>query len=227
MIGVLHSFKATSGCITIVITVERCLCVMNPFNVSFIIQTKTAALLVIFIFFFFQLCYLITPFSFQAVVLKVDGRVFWTLVPTALYQDNKIYVCFIFLGTVVPVISFIVILISTVCTVVKLRAAVLWRETTAYKKNRNDSQQVALTTILLLVACVYVITMFPTIVRQLMFTFYPGCSSNQYCYDVFMAFSAIVFSVASVNNSFYFFIYYSRSSKFRLALDTLIFRCKS
>lgn len=56
--GVLYAFRTTSHCITMVIAVERCVCVVYPLHSSGLLRTRTMGALVLMCFIVFHGCYL-------------------------------------------------------------------------------------------------------------------------------------------------------------------------
>ena len=66
------------------------------------------------------------------------------------------------LSVTIPTTSLVVVIISTVITVVQLRASLAWRRETA-TTSVNDTRELALTKMLVAICCVYVVCTTPTV----------------------------------------------------------------
>ncbi|XP_025100080.1 uncharacterized protein LOC112567600 [Pomacea canaliculata] len=168
--GVNHGFRSASGCITMVIAVERCLCVVFPLKATSLISSRNMAVIMIFIVCFTQIGFFTTPARF--VVNRVNnGSSKFVLVASALYTENQAFFNIlesIVMMCVLPLTTFLVTCVSTVLTVVKLRAAMTWREQVIRSKDKGQSHQhTALTKMLVVVSCVYILTTIPWIVVYL------------------------------------------------------------
>ncbi|XP_025097938.1 uncharacterized protein LOC112566160 [Pomacea canaliculata] len=150
--------------------------------------------------------------------VETGGAVQWRYEPTQLYLDNKEFfeaVEMSVLTVSLPMTTFLVVSVSSVITVIKLTAALKWREKTSSTSGEKAGHQTALTKMLLLVSFIYICTMIPSvslnITRLLVLEFSPH---GRYYY-LFIATQIIanIFPVAhSASN---FFVYYKRSSRFR------------
>lgn len=222
--GVLYGLRSTSGCINMVIAIERCVCVRFPLHVASLMRTRTMAAMMLLSFLLFQACYLVIPFSYQPLKTGTTGKGQWSFVPTTfLFQNISALHTFIYtvLGTGVSSVTLLIICVTTGVTIMTLRAAMAWRSQTSSMSNESDRQQRALTTMLLMTSCVYVITVTPFVVRQCVFGFLTSCLASGVCKDLFVAATAIVYTISLISSCIHIFIYYHRSSKFRAVLISL------
>ena len=139
---------------------------------------------------------------------------------------------FIFVSPFLPFTTFIVVSMATAVTVVRLRLASAWRASTSHaggsgeegggRVNRLIQQQAAVTKVLVLISCLYILCSAPAVaVAATRFVvpgerFYPwGRYSN-----MFFAVQDASYTLAAVNSSLNFFIYVWRSSRYRRTLST-------
>lgn len=221
----LYGYRSTSGFIGVVIAVERCVCVLFPLRASTLMQTHTLGIMLLSFFFIFQGSHLLYQFMFEPVAIHTKDGVLWTFTDTQFYRDNKVLVeiiTFTVLGTIIPVTNFVIVSSATAVTVWRLRAAAEWRRMTSSSSSDSHNQQMALTAMLVIVSCVYVTTMAPFVIRQMLFLFVVSCLSDGQCVESYTAFTAVVYGILHVNNSINIFIYYNRSSKFRLVFQRMM-----
>lgn len=224
--GALYGFRTLSHCITMVIALERCVCVVYPLQAANLLQARSMGYLILSGFLLFHGCYLLLPFSYHVVKIVVNEKVEWKFFPTPFFENNRLIVytlIYTVLGTVLPIVALLTVCLTTFITVVKLRAAMLWRQRTSLMINESHSQQVALTKMLVIVSCAYILTVAPLVAWQTSFWFVGRCLSTGTCYNLFMALSAVVFTISYLNSCFNIVIYYSRSSRFRVVLVSLFY----
>ncbi|PVD35080.1 hypothetical protein C0Q70_06361 [Pomacea canaliculata] len=133
-LGVGWGLKTASGCISMVVAGERCVCVALPLRADSLMKTRTMAAILVVIVVVTQVAYVIQPLAY--IIVRVtdesagDG-VRWNIVTSDLFSRHQVLVNFllvILLPCIVPLITFVVMVISTAITVDKLRTAMEWRE---------------------------------------------------------------------------------------------------
>lgn len=229
LVGVTYGLRSASGCITMVISIERCMCVMFPLRAATLVRSRTMGILLCLLIFLFQLAYLMNPFSFYIVSIQTTNGPQITLVPSQFYVQNLDFIRIFYntiLGIIVPVVTFVVVTIATEITILKLRSAVKWRVMTCSASSDNHTRQMALTKMLLLVSCLYIIIMVPFVGNILTRLFVEEYSFYGRYSFAFRTASAIVLIFPRINSAFAFFIYYCRSSKFRAVLSAFSFSGK-
>ncbi|XP_025097632.1 uncharacterized protein LOC112565946 [Pomacea canaliculata] len=223
-----QELRLLSGCISLVIGVERCVCVLLPLRAVSLISSRTMGLLLCSVYVITQLGFVTSLMSFQVIAVldsKTSKVLYWTTAPTdALKNYRSLFniIQRVLLETVLPVSIFVVLSITTGITVARLKAAMLWREQTSSKgSDDNRGQQVALTRMLVLVSVVYIITALPYIAYTLVAVFVPEFNfGGKYQNSLFLV--ALISTVCSmINGSFNVFIYYRQSSRYRAVLQTL------
>lgn len=228
LLGVAYGLRTASGCITMVISIERCVCVVFPLQAATLVRTRTMGILVCLLVLLFQLAYLINPFTLVVSIQKSPSLKI-TLAPSQFYVQNLDFIRVFyntFLGIIVPVATFVVVTVATTTTILKLRAAIKWREKTCSASSDNRSRQMALTKMLVLVSCLYIITMVPFVGNTLTRLFVAEYSFYGRYSSAFRSANAIVHVFPRINSAVDFFIYYCRSSKFRTVIITFLFPVK-
>ena len=225
-LGVGWGFKAASGCISAVIAVERCVCVVRPFAVNSLMRTSTMGWLLAAIAVSTQVVGVFQPLAYtgERTEDKESGEVRWNIVTTELYGDNQVLFDFILVGFLrfgLPLVSFIVVSVATAITVVQLKVAARWRGDHSMTSHTGSRQQDALTVVLVLLSCIYIACAAPLVavalVRVLVIDFSPEGRYSNICIASHVL--GTVFS--AVNSSVNFFVYYRMSSSYRKALHSL------
>ncbi|XP_025089797.1 uncharacterized protein LOC112561487 [Pomacea canaliculata] len=127
--GVYLGFRSASGCITMVIAVERCTCVVLPLKAASLISSRSMAVIMVCIICLNQVAFFTSPA--KLIVVKVNNSSSKLAVAkSAFYINNGKLIEIlenIIMMSVVPLTTFLVTCLSTGLTVVKLRAAMTWR----------------------------------------------------------------------------------------------------
>lgn len=228
LMSVNRGLALTSGCITMAVSVDTCVCVVLPHRAASLMRTKTMCSLIIMCFLFLQCCYLISPFSFNfSKIIKEDSMKF-VLVSTNFFKENKLLLSLfinIILETVVPCVIVTVILVTTTVTVKSLRSGIRFRENVSNASSNARVRQVALIKMLTIVACVYTAVLLPRTVFQLYIGISLPLLDDKSDFEQFTTISVILFVFSQIKGCFNFFIYYYRSSRFKRELCSM-FRCK-
>ena len=225
--GVRAAFMSISSCTTVVIAVERCLCVLFPLKAQTLMSTRTMAILLLTITLLLQLGFTIFPLRMTVIrtVNAQTGRWVWILVPGR--GPNQDLLAFLFkmffdltLLVVLPLVAESVVVICTVITVVKLKLALTWRLATSTSSNSGaQTQQTALTKMLVVVCCIYVICSTPGCIMTLTRRIDPQYSAGGRYANIFAVTHRLGSTVFSAtNSSVNFFVFYARSSRFRQEL---------
>ncbi|XP_076449914.1 uncharacterized protein LOC143286153 [Babylonia areolata] len=166
-----------SGFISTLIACERCLCISHPFKAKRILRTKTTAVILIVsvviilgIHYVIALKYRIGCEYIPS--LKVSLTVFY---PSEFYQENAKFVDILNVttfGLVLPPLFVLTTVIATVITVVKLKGAAQWRQSTATVP--VESKEIALTKMLIAVSILFIVCSIPNLVVKIVPLFVDG-----------------------------------------------------
>lgn len=223
--GVMYAFKGTSSCFNVVISLERCVCVILPLRATTCMKTLTMGIVLTFIAFIVHLGYVAIPLKYDLISRPAGNTVLWQLAPSKIWLKNQLFIDTIldkFLGIGLPITSFITVSMATSITVIKLRMAAMWRENTSSSSAANQSRQLALTRMLITVSCAYIVSMVPFVMIFLTRLFVEDFSLNERNANLYLLCSMIVNLFPLAHGSVNLFIYLWRSSRYRRELQTLL-----
>lgn len=215
--GVICAFKATSACFNMVITVERCLCVMLPLRATSLIRTSTMALIMASTSIIVQLGYLPLALKYQVRKVELNGITQWQLVlsETGLKYKNLIdKIVLSGMSTIIPLVTIAVATIATFIILVRLRTVMKWRKTISSTYSDNEQQQTALAQMFVGVSIKFIIVTIPftaTILTHLSVPDFATAYSTAY---LSLTCTVITSLFSAIDCSLNFCIYYTRSSHF-------------
>ncbi|XP_025097648.1 uncharacterized protein LOC112565963 [Pomacea canaliculata] len=226
--GANFGFRETSACISVLIAVERCVCVVFPLRANNLMSTRTMGILLVAIVIGMQLAFVTTPIKRYVLPTydNITGETRWRMVPSAAWQNSEGLLRYdviedTIMMVIFPLATFILVSGATAITVVKLRAAMSWREKTSSTSSDAQVQQVALTKMLVLVSCIFIASKVPWIALTVARIFYPDFSPSGRQSNVFRVAELIAFYFPYVHSAVNFFIYISRSSRYKSELRAI------
>nr|KAG5700388.1 hypothetical protein BaRGS_029640 [Batillaria attramentaria] len=226
---IVYGMRAASGCITLLVAVERCVCVVFPLRASSFMKTRTTGMLLAALVVIFNLAFSILCFR-NKVVRKIDsstGRSRYVIVVADFFVTHQVIYDVLYniiLTAIVPIVTVVVVGIATAITVLKLRSAIAWRASTSSGgKGDNASQrhQMALTKMLVIVSCFFMACAAPLTLLSVMQLAVPDYSAHGRYSSVFFISHYICLCMVVVNSAVNFFVYYFQSSRFRRELHVL------
>ncbi|KAL8621825.1 hypothetical protein ACOMHN_016311 [Nucella lapillus] len=226
ILGVFWGFSTTSNLLTLLVSVERCVCVVSPFRAKQLLKTKVMVILIVLIYFFVLSSSLIFNVKF-AVGIKQDedtNATMYAAVLSTFYLQNKVFVDVVYnyiLAIALPFASLVVVVISTITTVIFLKRALSWKQKSANLTDTVDKKETAVTKMLLLVCYAYVIFVTPSVVNAFVVQFVDGWIPTGRYSNTFYVYVSLMHLLTALNSSLNFFIYYLRGSKFRSTLRQL------
>ena len=228
--GIILGFLATSSCVTMVIAIERCLCVLFPLHAQTLISTRIMAIILLTTTVLLHLGFAIFPLrmTVKGIVNSQTGQSLWIMVryqgPNQVLLGAFFVVIFDFiLLFAMNIITVSVTIICTAITVAKLKLAIAWRfNTGSAASSEAQTQQTALTKMLVVMCCVHVVCSTPGFVMALVRRIQPEYGAADRYANIFALTHAMGYRLFSAtNSSVNFFVYYSRSSRFRKELRGL------
>ena len=229
--GLYRGFLFSSGCLTMIISVERCLCVFLPMKAVTLMKTRTMAALIAATILTLQSLCLLYPLKLEVVEYRnargTNNTAIFVIQFTQLYADNPALHILenVILMTVIPFFTFAVVVVATALTVIQLRRATVWRSSASVSTSANAAgitrKERGLVTMLVTVNCVFIITASPNIAlgltRSLVYDFW---LTRRYA-NIYMAAHGWLLGLGVLNSSINFFVYVVRSSRFRQELRGL------
>ncbi|XP_076448625.1 uncharacterized protein LOC143285252 [Babylonia areolata] len=225
--GVIWGFSTVSVLLTLLVSVERCLCVVSPLKTKQLLKTKVMVILIVLIYFLILSSSLIFN-SKYVVETKEDAETNSTVYVAVLsdfYLNNQLVVNIVFYNILIitiPCCSFIIVVICTTATVIFLKRALSWKRTSAnMAAEKVDKRETVLTKMLVLICYAFVFFMTPTVLNAFLVQFFPGWGPLGHLFNTFYVYVAMMHLFSAINSSLNFFIYYFCASKYRSTLREL------
>ncbi|KAL8568173.1 hypothetical protein ACOMHN_027696 [Nucella lapillus] len=225
--GIYHGFLYSSGCLTALIALERCVCVVLPLKAASLLRTRTMAALIAGIVGLIQLAAVVYPLHLEIGSRRdpETGKTILFLTSSEFYVRNKLLYSVVedtLLMVVVPVITFITVVISTIVTVLELNLRLRWRQLSSSSEGSATRQQVKLVKMLVVVSCIYIVTAAPNVALGLTHSLVPDFRLNRRYANIFLASHLMYMILAMANSSINFFVYVTMSSRFRAHLVAML-----
>ncbi|KAL8618737.1 hypothetical protein ACOMHN_015147 [Nucella lapillus] len=228
--GLYRGFLISSGCLTALIALERCVCVVLPLKAASLLRTRTMAALIAGIVGLIQLAAVLYPLQLDFVT-QTDPQTGETrLFPssTQFYARHKLLYTIVedtILMAVIPFGTFIVVVISTIVTVLELNLRSRWRQLSSSSDGAATRQQVKLVKMLVVVSCIYIVASAPNVALGLARSLVPEFRPSRRYANIFLSTHLSNDILAMTNSSVNFFVYVTMSTRFRGHLFAIL-RCQ-
>ena len=143
------------------------------------------------------------------------------------YRDNKIAMDILFrlvYSTVLTMLFFVTIAVTTTITAVKLRRVVQWRQRSTSTAS-VCVKEIALTKTLVVTSVLFIVCLAPTIMVQIASFVEPEFYFTGRYYNLAFAVMNVMLFFRGSNSSFNFFIYYNISTRYRQTLRDIFKLC--
>ena len=226
--GSFVGFLASSGLLTMVIAVERCVCVTLPLKAATLVKTRTIAVTIVSIVLSLQVMCLLYPLELSIGTMEdPDTGKITLFLTTTEFRSQYILLYNIventFIMIVIPFFTFTVVTIATAITVVQLKRAIAWRHGSS-SSSSSDVREVALVKMLVVVSLIYITSSAPSVALGMTRLLVPEFVANRRYANIFLASHLLSLILGQVNSSVNFFVYLARSSRFRQELRGLLDR---
>ena len=140
------------------------------------------------------------------------------------YRDNKIAMDILFrlvYSTVLTMLFFTTIAVTTTITAFRLRRVVQWRQSSASSASvaaTSSFKEIALTKTLVVTSVLFIVCLAPTIMVQIASFVEPEFYFTGRYYNLAFAVMNVMLFFRVSNSSFNFFIYYNMSTRYRETL---------
>ncbi|XP_076442730.1 galanin receptor 2a-like [Babylonia areolata] len=232
----LTSFTWVSMFLSAVIAAERCFCVVSPLRAQRMLSTRTLAVIIttISLLLLAGMMAIAGPKHTEACLFDPQtNRTSLIIYVTEYYLKNKktldIIDTFVY-ATALPATIFLIIIVTTIVTAIKLQSAVNWRQQSSSASGiqptgSSDKHMVVLTRMLIATSVLFIVCTFPTLVFQVTIFLVPELMNAGRYRNLRDVFWNVIMMFRCVNSSLNFFVYYYMGSRFRQTLKQLL-SCK-
>lgn len=219
-------FTRTTCCITLYITVERCLCIALPLKVKQIITPARTKCIIIFIFILMILS--LTPeYSTTYFGWKFNQDLNRTVLGLLFTANREKVAGFVFLlHAVFGLFSFLIVTGFTVALVLKLKQKSQWRKKSMCDTSQSDAistRDKKTVAMVVVIAVVLIVCFIPTVTLHTVVFFEPKFSIVGQYSNIFHVCWSFAFLFEAVNSSVNIFLYYNMSSNYRQTFNELFF----
>ena len=231
-------FSFVSQILSAIIASERCLCVICPLRSQTLLKTRTMAGIIAMVYVVVVgLYFLVTSRYRIACIFDVSsGSVMYTAVAGEFYQKHEKLINYLdgfMYGAGIPTVTVTVVTITTIITAVKIREAAAWRAGTSsasghssYSSSSISPQELALTKMLIGIAVLFIVCVFPNALFRFVWLFMPEMNTGRRYHNFFMSGLWVLEAITYVNSSLNFFVYYTIGSRYRQTFWALVGRKK-
>lgn len=234
-VGVYEGFVNTSNCMNLIISLERCICVIFPLKAKTLLSARQMALIVLSVF---TVCLVGTGFgSFKyephAYLDPVTNVTRYRTGLTDFYLNNRWLVDSIFevtFNATVCVVAVVVVIAATVVIATRMRSVAAWRKQAAHVGASQQTtvpanqREAAVTRMLFVVCLVYAICTTPLAVNALTRNFLRDFVAGGPLNNVFFVTLTLTHLLVVINCSVNIIIYYTMSTRYRDTLWDMIGR---
>ena len=210
--------------LSVIISTERCICILFPMRAQTCIPTKALAVIIVvgvsvllFARFAVTAMYRVTCFYEMR-----TQRVSWQLYVNDYYFQNKALISAlngVFFGFFLTVGCPIVVLITTIISSVRLTHVVRWRNQTS---SSLSSKEIGVTKMLIALSIEFFVLSIPIIILRVVPVFEPRLRPGGNFANSFKLLVGVSESFANIRSSVNFFVYYTTGRRFRETLHCMI-----
>ena len=131
-------------------------------------------------------------------------------------------------STILTMLFFTTIAVTTIITAIRLRRVVQWRQTSTSSASVSMTscvKEIALTKTLLATSVLFIVCLAPTIMVQIASFVEPEFYFTGRCYSLAYLLTNVMLFFRVSNSSFNFFIYYNMSTRYRETLRDIFRLC--
>ncbi|XP_076455530.1 uncharacterized protein LOC143290129 [Babylonia areolata] len=222
-------FIYTSGCLILVMSVDRCLSVVMPLRAKRLLTYRAMVVFIILSYLIPFLCFLPTLLAYK-VGWREDpstGRsiAYMTLEDWFTVDSRILQLISYFYVLVIFPTSFVVVVVCCITTIIYLRRAALKRvEMMENVKEDEGAREARITKMLLFLCGLYAVLLIPEICAALASYFVPEFYLFKKYHNSFsISYQALIFTASCLNSAANFFAYLVLSSSFRGVLKNWLF----
>ncbi|XP_076444107.1 uncharacterized protein LOC143282374 [Babylonia areolata] len=232
LVAIHAGFQLVSNLISIVIAVDRCVCVTWPLKAARVLSTRVTGLIILVfgVLTFAGMQFVAFKYDVRCVVIS-GGKTppFLMVLPSDLYKEMPIVMdildSFVF-SSLIPTLSLLVTAVATIITAVKLKRAAQWRDNSAQGGSTvvMKQKEKALTSMLIVISCIYMACVSPRVIRSLCRFFIPEFRAWGKLCNLMVLTEVLINITLALNSAVNFFVYCAMGSRFRQTMRQL-FSC--
>ena len=224
----LYGINWVSQILSAIIATERCLCVLKPLRFQTLLKTRTMAAIIIVVYVVALGLYFVVAMRYRIACVSdlLSGTIMYAGVTGDFYGKYEKFVNYLDIfvyGAGIPAVVVTVVTATTIITSLKIRQAAAWRAGTSSASGQLSStssssispQEVALTKMLIGIAVLFIVFVFPLALFRFVCLFMPEMNLGRRNQNFYMSGVWILDMSMSVNSSFNFFVYYTIGSRYR------------
>ena len=229
-------FTWVSQILSAIIASERCLCVLSPLRSQTLLQTRTMAVIITFVYLVVVGVYFFVSARYRIACVfdPSSGTVLYTAVAGEFYQNHEKLINYLdsfVYGAGIPGMMIIVVTTTTIATAMKNRQAAAWRAGTSSAGGNSSSssispREVALTKMLIGISVLFIVCVSPFALFRFMWLFLPEMDIGRRNQNLYLTGLWILEPFSYMNSSFNIFVYYAMGSRYRETLWALFGRNK-
>ncbi|XP_076462836.1 uncharacterized protein LOC143295154 [Babylonia areolata] len=203
---------------------------MQPLRSQTVLSTSTTTTVIVIINIIVLTLYSIVTTRYRAVCAHdpVTGSDFWIVTPSQFYFDNQQLVdsldAFVF-GLGIPLVMTVVVTVTTMVTMIKLRQAAAWRSGTS-SSGSVSAREVALTMMLVYNSIFFVICVFPLTMFRVAWLFLPEMNAGRRQHNLYFVITWFTDILSYINATFNIVVYCVMGSRYRQTFRQLLGRAK-
>ncbi|XP_005103350.1 bombesin receptor subtype-3-like [Aplysia californica] len=221
-------FGRITACLTLLISAERCLCILLPLKVKTLITTGKIRAIIIAIYIFVTASNSWIFYLYRFVWEHSDKRNRTFLTFKAIKNKSRIEVPLIVVNNLFLQCALSAgIMVFTAILVVKMKQQSKWRlssskQTAASETSAKRDDKVAKT--VTVISVTYLLCYFPSTVNIMCVNLVPGYKANGRHSELFLNISTVVYLLEILNSSVNIFFYWELSTQFRKEMKRML-RC--
>ncbi|XP_059177638.1 melatonin receptor type 1A-like [Physella acuta] len=217
-------FSRITCSLTAFISIERCFCIALPLKVKSILTPFRTWIIVLALF---PISYLsILPIYLTASLTTQFSLYRNRSLLVMTYNNQRGYMESIssIVNNIIPVSSFIIIVVTTLIIVFELQRKATWRKTSTGNKTVSNNKDKKVEKMVMFISIIFIICYLPCEILFLWMLIDPEIRFDGKESNLFKVSVSILYLAETVNASVNIFVYYFMSSKYKQVLKKMIFK---
>ncbi|KAL8607185.1 hypothetical protein ACOMHN_009579 [Nucella lapillus] len=215
----MYGFTWVSEVLSALIATERCFCVLWPLRAHTVLSARTATVIIVIVNVTVVGLYFFVTARYRLVCAydPLTGANIWTFTAGPFYRRHQRVIDFLdafVYGLGIPLVTMVIVALTTGVTLVKLRQAAAWRAGRASRGGVSASD-VALTMMLVYNSVFFCVCVCPVALFRVVWLFIPDMNAGGRQHNLFFTCIWLMDMVTYVNATFNIAVYYTMGSRYR------------